>query len=415
MRGLPGVAAAAWLLAVVLVAMPARAADEGTPVAGGIRFQAIGTYDRARLAQIAGDELRDFMSVTTQPDAYLGKFPAPKHAVRLYKVTYPSVVPELGNRPTRASGLLAVPETGATAMPMVSYQHGTVFDRTYVPSRPENSAETRLMLARFAAQGDIVVAADYFGRGDSDLPDSYLVKDSTQQAAYDMLLAARAVLAHLGLGPTQLFLSGWSQGGWATMAFLQKLEDAGETPRAAAVASGPMDIALAVNRWMNNPQPIDAVYLPAVVALQLQAKAFYNGLPGVDGAAIKPDYLSAARDFYAGRIDYWAFAKKTPAKLADFIDDGFRAEVAAGRGAYWRALEASQVYRWQRRTPVRSWYGGSDEVTPVDLARLAAQAAKLSGGASFEAIDAGDKADHRAVFIHAILDQKAWFDGFPAP
>lgn len=410
MRGL--LAAAGGLLALML-AVSAWAAEEGTAVAGGVRFQAIGVYDRARLEKIAGDELREFMSITTQPEAYLGKFPAPKYAVRLYKVSYPSVVPELGSRPTRASGLLAVPEGPSGPLRLVSYQHGTVFDRTYVPSQPENSTETRLMLAQFAAQGDIVVAADYFGRGDSDLPDSYLVKASTQQAAYDMLLAARAVLAHQGVGTSQLFLSGWSQGGWATMAFLQKLEDVGENPRAAAVASGPMDITLAVNRWMNNPQPVDAVYLPAVVALQLQAKAFYNGLPGVDEAAIRPAYLAAARDFYAGRIDYWAFAKKTPAKLADFLDAGFRAEVAAGRGAYWQMLEASQVYRWQRRTPVRSWYGGTDEVTPVDLALLVAQAAKLSGGASFEAIDAGDRADHRAVFVRAMLDQKAWFDALP--
>jgi hypothetical protein len=70
-----------------------------------------------------------------------------------------------------------------------------VFDRSQVPSNPDASMETRLVLAAFAAQGYIVNGADYFGRGQSDLPDSYLVRQSTQQANLDMLLAARDFLA----------------------------------------------------------------------------------------------------------------------------------------------------------------------------------------------------------------------------
>lgn len=407
-----------WLTALLLVlaiaGAPARA-DEPTRVTGAVSYQLIGTYNAARFAKITGEELKDFTKDCPDPAAYLGTFPAATHAVKLYKVTYPSAVPELGNRPTRASGLVAVPETGKSALPMLSYQHGTVFDASYVPSQPENSAETRLVLARFAAQGYIVIGADYFGRGDSDLPDSYLVKASTQQATYDMLIAARQMLAALKVEPTQIFLSGWSQGGWATMAFLQKLEGLGEKVSAAAVASGPMDISLVLNRWLNNPQPIDAIYLPAVVAMQLQAKAYYNQMPGIDAVAIKPDYLDAARQFYAGKMDFFAFLKATSPKLADFTNPAFRAEIAAGTGNYWQLLDASQVYRWRRATPVKSWYGGSDEVTPVDLAKLPALANDLTGGASFETVDAGAKADHRGVFVKALLDQKPWFDGLRTP
>lgn len=382
----------------------------GDIVAGEVRSELIGVYDVARFALIGGDELRDFMSITTQPGAYQSSFKPAHYAVKLYKVTYPSVVPELANRPTIASGLVAVPDGAGASLPMVSYQHGTVFDRSYVPSQPENSTETRLALLAFAAQGYVVIAADYFGRGSSDLPDSYLVKRATQQATYDMLGAARRVLASLGIEPGPLFLSGWSQGGWATMALLQKLEALGETVAAAGVASGPMDISLLINRWLNNPQPVDASYLPAAVAMQIQAKAYYNDMAGIDAIAIKPEYLEAARDFYAGRIDYWEFARRTPATLTDFIRQDFRDTIAAGQGAYWELLDASEVYRWRRKTPVRSWYGGKDEVTPVDLAKLPALAAEITGGAPFEALDAGDNADHRGIYVHALLAQKPWFD-----
>ena len=55
--------------------------------------------------------------------------------------------------------------------------------------------ETRLMVARFAGQGYIVVAADYIGKGISNEPDAWLVQGATAQACLDMWLAAQAVCA----------------------------------------------------------------------------------------------------------------------------------------------------------------------------------------------------------------------------
>ena len=72
------------------------------------------------------------------------------------------------------------------------------------------------------------------------------------------------------------------------------------------------------------------------------------------------------------------------------------------------------MYRWRRRTPLRTWYGGADEVTPIIIGKLPEQTQKLLGGAPTEAVDAGTKADHRAVFIRAVLDQKPWFDSLLA-
>jgi hypothetical protein len=173
---------------------PIRAAQPGEAIAvsSGVEYEYIQTYIVARLKTILESELDSFMSSSTMPTEFRGKFPPATHDVKLYRVTYRSVLPELDNQPTVASGLAAIPDTGGKTMPMVSYQHGTVFDKSFVPSNPEALAETRIMIARFASQRYVVIGADYFGRGISDLPDSYLVKDSTRQANYDMLLAARS-------------------------------------------------------------------------------------------------------------------------------------------------------------------------------------------------------------------------------
>jgi dienelactone hydrolase len=375
-------------------------------------YELIGEYDLARLDKILAADLQDFLSSSPVRDEYKKNdvFPAAQYPVKLYKVRYASVVPELGNSPTIASGLVVVPESGAKTMPVVSYQHGTVFSKDDVPSRPEQSSETRIMISRFAAQGYVVICADYFGRGDSDLPDSYLVKESTQQATYDMLQAAKSVLGRLGVAPGQLFISGWSQGGWATMAFLQKLESLKVPVAAAAVASGPVDVALTLNRWVNNPQPVDAVYLPASVTLLAHAYANYHGVPRFTEFAIRPQYVQAAHDLYAGRIDFTAFYAKTTPSLTDFTTPEFRAMVASASGAFGASLQAAQVYRWRQVTPLRTWYGGADEVTPEWIGRLPAQVQKLVGGADTQAFDAGSNADHRGVFLRAVRDQKPWFD-----
>lgn len=142
-------------------------------------------------------------------------------------MTYNSVVPEQANRRIRTTGLVAVPDTRGARLPVLSYQHGTVYGKHEVPSQPEHSPETQLMIAQFAGQGYIVMGADYFGMGDTSEPEGYLVKASHQQATVDMLAAGHDVIRALGFEAGALFLGGWSQGGYVTTALLETLEETG--------------------------------------------------------------------------------------------------------------------------------------------------------------------------------------------
>ena len=176
-----------------------------------IEVEEIGAYDVDRLNKVLTEELAEFsqFEISYTP-AQVG--------VKLYRVTYPSVVPERNNRPTTASGLIAIPAVSdkqpaslPVKLPVVSYQHGSVFGKEEVPSFLENSTETRLMVAVFGGQGYMVIGADYFGKGVSPEPNGYIVKESTEQACLDMLLAAQTVCPDLGVEMGPLLLSGWSQ------------------------------------------------------------------------------------------------------------------------------------------------------------------------------------------------------------
>lgn len=376
------------------------------PVTSDVGYQFIGTYDVTTLNKIVTTELNEFK--TTKTDVAV---PLVKNAVKLYRVKYRTVIPEKNNRAVEATGLIALPDKTAAVYPVVSYQHGTVFTKTEVPSFPDQSSETRLMIAQFAGHGYILIAPDYIGKGTSTEPDSYMVKESTVQASCDMLLAARAVLASMKIKTGDLFLSGWSQGAWSTMVFRNRLEQAGIPVKAAATASTPNDTYLLISKWINNRTALDTDWIVGTVALLINSYEQYYGLPGLGKAAIKPQYWQTARDFYENKIGWSEAAKVFPKSSKEFLQDSFAGESSLMANRFYRQLFENQGYQWRYKTPSRLYYGKADEVVPVHVATLPVAYQQTVGGVPATAVYAGDIADHRGTFIFGMLDQKQWFDG----
>ena len=391
------------LLVQFLMGVSAHA-QEGQVVklSAGLEYQRIARWDADQLNKILQVDTPAFAGITA---AYS---PA-RNAVQLYRVTYSSVVPERGNKPTIASGLLAIPEDSGTSFPMVSYQHGTVYGKQEVPSFPQQSPETQLMIAQFAGQGYAVIGADYFGLGTSSEPEGYMVKASHQQATYDMLTASRAVLDHLKLTTTKLFLAGWSQGGFVTMAMLEKLEHAGLKVDAATTASAPADVFVALNGFLNFPRKYDASWVNSLFILSAFSFENYYGVPGLARSLIAEPYYELARKAYMREPFNAADVPTDLHKLLrpDYFDPQFFAA-----SAYGRLVAQTQSYRWLIKSPVRNYYGESDEAISVGLGQLPMtyQRAIGSGNPVVEAVSTG-KTSHRGTFATAVPQWKAWFDG----
>lgn len=390
------------LLAGLLVALGLTcAAAAPTPASPEPGVELIGRYDLDRLRRILREEIP--AAVGARVD-----YPEPRHAVRLFRVTYPSVIPEKANRPTLASGLVAIPEGLGGRLPLVSYQHGTVFGRREVPSFPEESFETRLMIALFAAGGYVVTGADYFGLGLSAEKDSYIVLGSQSQACLDLRGPARALLAREGVTPADEFLAGWSQGGVVTMALLERLEQQGVPLRAAGTAAAQCDGYVMTSGFLNFPRPIEAWWVTTMFILTAFSFEEYYDVPGLARGLFTEEQYPLARAIYLK--DPAVKLEDFPRDLRRLIRPEFFDPARYRTSAYGRLAAAMQPYRWVIRTPVRMYYGEIDECLTVGLARLPMEYQRAIGNDRVTAISAGPDANHRITYARAAREWLAWFE-----
>jgi dienelactone hydrolase len=213
---------------------------------------------------------------------------APVCDILMYDIKY-ETVGGAGESTTASAALLVPTGLGASctgARPMVLYAHGTTTNRNFSMADMQNT-ETLFMAALFASKGYIVVAPNYAGYDTSTLPyHPYLIADQQSKDMIDALAAARTALPLASVTLTkdsgQLFITGYSQGGYVAMATHRAMQAAGMTVTAAAPMSGPYALAAFV----------DAVFYGEV-----------NGDAPISSALLLTAYQKAYGNIYADPVD----------------------------------------------------------------------------------------------------------------
>lgn len=162
------------------------------------------------LAQISG--------IGINPDEF-------QNDVDIYKVTYNT---SYKGSALIASGLISLPKT-TQEVGMLSFQHGTLTNRAEAPSNFSGSNSNALLYAAMASAGFIGVIPDYLGFGtSSSMLHPYYVEEATASAVIDMLKAASELAEEKAVQFNEkLFLAGYSEGGYATMAAHKTIEENG--------------------------------------------------------------------------------------------------------------------------------------------------------------------------------------------
>ncbi len=383
-----------------------------------------------RLNRVLTSEVKTF-NAPPYPSTYtLPVYSRATCPVDVYRITYSTVIPELGNRPTTASGLIAIPVIPSLKrFPIVSYQHGTVFGKYDVPSysfdtsnpggipQYDSSYEGRLITAAFAGQGYIVIAADYFGLGDSKETEAFGIRASTQQACLDLYKASIEWLtAEKKIQQSDLFIAGWSQGGLNTTGFLEKLESVNIPVTAAATAAGPCDPFALVAGFLFHPRKIDAAWRNILILLSAFSLENYYSSPGLAEEVLNPEHYALCQQLYERRFSTKAEEQRLLGALFDIpVKDLLREKYSDpsyfANSKYGQLLNGMQTYKAQFRTPLTMFWGTEDEAISMPVAKLPfvyqALMFNLRDIITIRRVQGGT---HRGTFLTAVAGEKVLFD-----
>lgn len=214
-------------------------------------------------------EVAAITEALSAPESKVRSGITPVYAVTSYKITYETT--DKDGASTTASGLISVPVKPAGASsPILSYQHATTFHNDKAPSMKVEAVEPPIVLASL---GYIVVSPDYVGFGAAmGKEHPYLTSAPTASAVVDMLQAAQAWQQSTGVKDNgQLFLAGYSEGGYATMAAHRAIHLAGGALKArlqaAVPGAGPYDVAKTLDEQLHRlPSTLASVLKPGRMA-----------------------------------------------------------------------------------------------------------------------------------------------------
>jgi pimeloyl-ACP methyl ester carboxylesterase len=183
-------------------------------------------------------------------------FPA-QLGINSYKINY-MTTDDNGNA-VEASGLVTVPQLSKEflvgfkalkkrdfSLSIVSDQHGTIFTDAEAPTKEISATKPNTLSTLFSAAAlYMTVQPDYIGHGDSKGEHPFILEKSLANSTVDMIEAAIAFANKAGLPINgQVFLSGYSEGGYATLAAAKEIQQHHPDIELKAVApmAGPYDL-----------------------------------------------------------------------------------------------------------------------------------------------------------------------------
>ncbi|MDC8445714.1 MAG: hypothetical protein LV471_07275 [Nitrosomonas sp.] len=327
--------------------------------------------------------------------------------VAVYTITY-QTLDAFGNI-TPASGVVGVPVGIQTGAPLLSFQHGTVIHRNHAPS--VNPAETGADIALFlmGSSGYLTLLPDYLGFGASDGLHPFMHAKTLAWSVIDLIRAAQSLAAenHYPLN-NQLFLAGYSEGGFATMAAQREIETfhADEfTITASAPMGGAYDLSGTMLQQFLSDAPLPrSFYFPYLLIA-------YNAIYGFsdDKTSLLNAGLAGELALFDGQHDSDTINAALPSLSRDLVTTDFLAVLESDAfHPVKAALENNDVYRWKPVSPMRLYHCVGDDRIPYANA-ITAHNFFIATGAdvSLQTLRLDSHAD---CAIPALLNGKTWFD-----
>jgi hypothetical protein len=384
-------------LAILWIA-PLASAVQNTPEASCSREQIGRAISIAPLAPLQSRALIE-ASVRRSSPAYAARFDVTPRLV-IYCTT------DSLNEPVPASGLWLVPSQAQDrsqlppASQIISYQQGTKTDRSLSPSNL-SQREGQVLLSMSAMLGATIVAADYIGLSPefTGLPSRfhpYLHQETSANTVIDLI---HAVETARGNQASAVYLTGYSQGGYVTLAAAKRMIVLGgeweKKLKGVAPNAGPYDLARRTfEESLANPCPHTSNLFFAYTFLG------YNRTYGITSRlsdVYLPEYSSTVESLFDGKHSFSEVNDTLPALPSGLFRPGFLAGIggdtlsvsegereSAEKGRLARqALQQNSLLDGSfgtalRNLPFRFSHALDDELVPSSSMIVAAQVLKAN-------------------------------------
>lgn len=274
---------------------------------------------------------------------------------------------------------------------MVADDHGTIFANAEAPSviadssgAPDGSAIILTSIGGFAT-----LQPDYIGFGDSsEHYHPFVLKDSLANATVDFIKQVKVFASDNNITlNNQLFLTGYSEGGYASMATLKKIEEEQLTDLTVSLAApmaGPYALKLMADGTLSQP----ALSVPSFMANigYAYAKANNEELNSVINepfASKLPTLLNG--DLDRSKIDPELTTVTTGANglfVQSFVTNYFTDDT------HWfkEAAIKNNLHTWAPTTAVRLVHCEGDDVIPYAISQLTEGTMQALGAADVQLV-----------------------------
>ena len=299
-----------------------------------------------------------------------------RYGVKVYRLDYNTT--NTDGTKIKASGAVLIPSDVPTALPMLSLQHGTIQNDSDAPSYFGSGSEVYTFGSVLASQGYIIAAPDYIGYGASkDVPHPYEHRSSLATASLDMLRATREFLSEGNVNwDKRLYIAGYSEGGYATMALQKKIEQEtnGEFNLVASSCGAGAYDKSAFMRQVVNERSSGSAYINR---LYIWVLLTYDRIYGLNRPM---SYYF--REPYATQVTAKGKDADIGVSLNTTFTDSFKKAVLDGKDVeFLKAVQDNDIHDWKPRTPTRLFHGDADD-TVLYLNSLNAYSAMQKRGAS---------------------------------
>lgn len=306
----------------------------------------------------------------------------PKYAATVYKISYKT---KFKDQEIVASGLVVLPGT-TDPVPMVSYQHGTIASHAEAPSELPASDLELTLYAGLASTGFISVVPDFVGFGSSaDILHPYYVEDLTAPAILDMIRAAREFVEDRNFHFNgKLFLAGYSQGGYATMATHKAIEQSGLDGFnliASFPAAGGYDVKAMQEYFFGLASYSEPFYI-AYVAFAY--KTHLAGWTQPLSDFFQEPYASRIPGLFDGSMNGSQINGQLTSVITDLISPGLLANIDSDPkyGYIVDAFNQNSLTDWKPTIRMMMYHGDADTTVPYSNSVITYQKLIANGASS---------------------------------